>query len=108
MRLYLGIPAILVALLIAASGIAALTRGWVLPTNRKHVRRPQPYGWGQLVVAVSLCCQVAFGLMTKDLGTRQWGTLVGSVFMVAGILVIAVGQRTAGRRQRRNEQRSGQ
>ncbi|MEI5034941.1 hypothetical protein RB201_26525 [Streptomyces sp. S1A(2023)] len=108
MRLHLGIPAILVALLIAASGIAALARGWVLPTNRKHVRRPQLYGWGQLVVAFALCCQVTFGLMTKDLDTRQWGTLIGSVFMVAGILVIAVSQYTAGRRQRRNQQRSGQ
>lgn len=104
MRLYLGIPAILVALLIAASGIAALTRGWVLPTNRKHVTRPQLYGWGQLVVAIALCCQAAFGLMTNDLGTRQWGTLVGSVLMVTGILVTAVSQRTTGHRQRRSAQ----
>ncbi|MDG9720684.1 hypothetical protein [Streptomyces sp. DH24] len=99
MRLYLGVPVILLALLIAASGMAAVTRGWVLPTNRKPIRRPQLYGWGQLVMAIALCCQAVFGLMTSDLDTRQWGTLTGSVLMVTGILVIAVSQRTTGHRQ---------
>ncbi|MFD8276325.1 hypothetical protein [Streptomyces flaveolus] len=37
--------------------------------------------------------------MTDDLGARQWGTLTGSLLMVTGIVVIAVSQRTAGRRQ---------
>ncbi|MGA5606138.1 hypothetical protein ACPCUF_34860 [Streptomyces griseoincarnatus] len=104
MRLYLGISVILLAVLIAASAIAALTRGWVLPTNRKHVIRPQFYGWGQLVIAIALCCQAAFGLMTNDLDTRQWGTLTGSVLMVTGILVIAVSRRATGHRQRRSAQ----
>lgn len=99
MRLYLGIPVVLLALLIAASGTAAITRGWVLPTNRKHVSRPKLYGWGQLVIAIALCCQAVFGLMTNDLDTRQWGTLTGSVLMVTGIVVLAVSQRTAGRQQ---------
>ncbi|MER5215443.1 hypothetical protein ABT063_34110 [Streptomyces sp. NPDC002838] len=99
MRLYLGIPVVLLALLIAASSVAAITRGWVLPTNRKPVRRPQLYGWGQLVIAVALCCQAVFGLMTNDLDARQWGTLTGSVLMVTGIVVIAVSQRTAGQQQ---------
>lgn len=40
MRLYLGIPVVLLALLIAASAIAAITRGWALPKNRKPIRRP--------------------------------------------------------------------
>ncbi|NUV67071.1 hypothetical protein G6W57_08110 [Streptomyces sp. CAI-121] len=104
MRLYLGISVILLALLIAASGVAALTRGWVLPTGRKHVIRPRLYGWGQLVIAVALCCQVTFGLMTSGIGSRQWGTLTGSVLMVTGVLVIAMSQRAAGRRQRRSAQ----
>jgi protein-S-isoprenylcysteine O-methyltransferase Ste14 len=100
MRLCLGISVVLLALLIAASAIAAITRGWVLPTNRKPIRRPQLYGWGQLIIAIALCCQGVFGLMTDDLDTRQWGTLTGSVLMVTGIIVIAVSQRTAGHRQR--------
>ncbi|WP_432077194.1 hypothetical protein [Streptomyces wuyuanensis] len=71
----------------------------MLTTNRKHIRRPQVYGWGQLVIAIALCCQALFGLMTDDLDTRQWGTLTGSVLMVIGIIVIAVSQRTPGHRQ---------
>ncbi|NEC23876.1 hypothetical protein [Streptomyces parvus] len=104
MRLYLGISVILLALLIAASGVAALTRGWVLPTGRKHVTRPRLYGWGQLVVAVALCCQVTFGLMTIGFASRQWGTLTGSALMVTGVLVIAMSQRAAGHRERRSAQ----
>ncbi|MFG3552564.1 hypothetical protein [Streptomyces sp. NPDC047725] len=99
MRLYLGILVVVLASLIAASGVAAMTRGWVLPTNRKPVRRPQLYGWGQLAVAIALCCQAVFGLMVNDLYTRLWGTLTGSILMVTGILVIGVSQRTAGRQQ---------
>ncbi|GJF25431.1 hypothetical protein [Streptomyces sp. HO565] len=99
MRLYLGTAVVVLALLIAASGVAAMTRGWVLPTNRKRIGRVQLYGWGQLVMAVALCCQAVFGLMTDDLGARQWGTLTGSLLMVTGIVVIALSQRTAGRRQ---------
>ncbi|WP_433543816.1 hypothetical protein ACQPZG_00920 (plasmid) [Streptomyces sp. CA-294286] len=100
MRLYLGTAVIALALLVAASGTAAVTRGWVLPWNRRHVRRPQPYGWGQLLIALALCCQAVFGLMTPHLGTRQWGTSTGSVLMVTGILVIAASRRTVGHRQR--------
>ncbi|MBD0843580.1 hypothetical protein [Streptomyces sp. TRM68416] len=96
MRLYLGIPVVVPALLIAASGAAAVTRGRVLPTNRKHIRRPRVYGWGQLVMAIALCCQALFGLMADDLDIRQWGTLTGSALMVTGIIVIAVSQRTPG------------
>ncbi|MGV9697923.1 hypothetical protein ACWDTR_19475 [Streptomyces sp. NPDC003470] len=36
--------------------------------------------------------------MTDNLDARQWGILTGSLLMVAGIVVIGVGRRTAGRR----------
>ncbi len=103
-RLYLGVSVILLALLFAASGVAALTRGWVLPTSRKHVTRPRLYGWGQVAIAIALCCQATFGLMAIGFGSRQWGTLAGSVLMVTGVLVIAMSHRSAGRRQRRTAQ----
>ncbi|MFF8382169.1 hypothetical protein [Streptomyces kanasensis] len=96
MRLYLGIPVVLLGLLTAASGMAAITRGWALPTNRKSVHRPQLYGWGQLMMATALGWQAVFGLLIDDLGTRHWGTLTGSLLMVTGIIVIAVSHRTAG------------
>jgi len=89
---------VVLALLIAASGVAAMTRGWVLPTHRRPVRRTRLYGCGQLVVAVALSCQAVFGLMTDNLDARRWGTLTGSLLMVAGIVVIGVSRRSAGRR----------
>ncbi|MEU3449445.1 hypothetical protein AB0H29_19860 [Streptomyces thermolilacinus] len=97
MRVYLGMAVVALALLIAASGVAAITRGWVLPVNRETVRRPRLYGWAQLVVAAALCCQVVFGLMADDVVVRQWGTMAGSALLVAGVVLIALNQRAAGR-----------
>ncbi|MEF9905202.1 hypothetical protein [Streptomyces sp. P9-A2] len=99
MRLYLAIPSVVVALLFAALGMAAITRGWVLPMNRRHVRHVRLYGWGQLVAAVGLCCQVVFGLVINGIGIRQWGTITGSVLMVTGLIVMVMGQLLGGKRQ---------
>ncbi|MEU7278494.1 hypothetical protein AB0A69_06850 [Streptomyces sp. NPDC045431] len=96
---YLAIPLVLLALLIAASGVAAVTHGWVLPTNRKAVHRPRLYGWGQLTVALALCCHTLVGLVITELGTRQWGTLTGSALLLTGLMVMMVSQRQLGRRQ---------
>ncbi|CAL9539606.1 MULTISPECIES: hypothetical protein [unclassified Streptomyces] len=98
MGFYLGIPVVLLAVLLAASGVAAITRGWVLPWTRKAVRRTRLHGWAQLAMAAALCCQVGFGLMVGDLGARQAGTLGGSVLMLAGILLMAASQRAPGGR----------
>ncbi|CCK31807.1 putative secreted protein [Streptomyces davaonensis JCM 4913] len=96
MELYLAIPLAVVALLVAASGVAALTHGWVLPMNRRHVRAPRIYGWGQLVVAFALCWQLVFALVIGHSDARPVGTLIGSVILVAGILVMMVGQLAGG------------
>lgn len=99
MKLFLAIPLVLLALLFAASGVAAVARGWVLPMNRRHVRNPRLYGWGQLVGGFALCWQVVFGLIINDSGTREWGTLFGGVVLVVGLIVMMVGQLTGGSRQ---------
>ncbi|MGW5372739.1 hypothetical protein ACWER6_28550 [Streptomyces sp. NPDC004009] len=90
-------PLVLIVLLIAASGLAAVTRGWVLPMNRRHVRAPRLYGWGQLVVAFALCWQLVSGLMISDSDARPLGTLIGAVMLLAGIVVMLVGQLAGGR-----------
>ncbi|MEU9421180.1 hypothetical protein [Streptomyces sp. NPDC048272] len=100
MKLYLAAPLVLIALLIAASGVAAVTRGWVLPMNRRHVRSPRLYGLGQLVSAFALCWQVVFGLVISDAGTRHWGTLTGGAILVAGLMVMLAGQLAGGSRAR--------
>ncbi|MGW1711012.1 hypothetical protein ACWCP8_37535 [Streptomyces sp. NPDC002206] len=99
MKLYVAIPVVLLALLIAASGIAAMTRGWVLPTNRRPVHRPRLYGWGQLVAAFALCWQQVFFWMLSDPGTRQWGALSGGALLLTGLILMMVSHRVGGGRQ---------
>ncbi|MBB1247255.1 hypothetical protein GL263_27470 [Streptomyces durbertensis] len=93
MNLYLAIPVLLMASLIAASGIAAITRGWVLPWNRRTVRRPRLHGIGQSVIAVSLCWHLAFGLLRDGSNASEWGVLTGSALLVAGALVMLASTR---------------
>ncbi|MEU5594790.1 hypothetical protein [Streptomyces sp. NPDC020298] len=98
MKLYLALPLVLLALLIAASGVAAVISGWVLPMNRRHVRAPRIYGWGQLMVAFALCRQLVFGLGISDSGARPSGTLIGAAILLAGLIVMMVGQLAGGNR----------
>ncbi|WP_411105215.1 hypothetical protein [Streptomyces sp. cmx-4-9] len=99
MKLYFAAPLVLIALLLAASGVAAVMRGWVLPRNRRHIRSPRLYGSGQLVSAFALCWQVVFGLVISDAGTRHWGTLTGGAILVTGLMVMLVGQLARGSRE---------
>ncbi|MGI5138560.1 hypothetical protein [Streptomyces sp. CA-106110] len=78
--LYLAMSSALVALFIAASGVAAVTRGWVLPVNRSRVRRIRLYGWGQLLIAFALCWHVVFGLVISGPGIREWGACPAACF----------------------------
>ncbi|MFG2879384.1 hypothetical protein ACGFYU_31000 [Streptomyces sp. NPDC048337] len=100
MMFYLALPIVLVAMLVAASGVAAIARGWVLPMNRRHIRSPRLYGWGQLAVAFALFWQVVFGLVISDSRTRQWGAMTGAGILVAGLIVMMAGQFASGNRER--------
>ncbi|MFJ1969242.1 hypothetical protein ACIO93_11295 [Streptomyces sp. NPDC087903] len=100
MKLYLAVPLGLLALLVAASGVAAITRGWVLPMSRRHVRAPRIHGWGQLVVAFALCWQLMCGLVINDPGAQASGTLIGSAILLTGIVIMMVGQLAGGGRKR--------
>ncbi|MFE3902475.1 hypothetical protein ACFXPY_19665 [Streptomyces sp. NPDC059153] len=99
MKLYVVIPVVLMALLFAASGVAGITRGWVLPTNRRPVHHPRLYGWGQLMAAFALCSQQVFFWVPSDPDTRQWGALSGSALLLTGLIVMVVSYRTGGNRQ---------
>ncbi|MGX1673092.1 hypothetical protein [Streptomyces sp. NPDC055400] len=98
MTLYIAVPLVLLALFYAATGVAAVTRGWMLPMNRRRVHAPRVYGWGQLMVAFALCWQAAFGLSASD--TLPSAPLIGSAILVAGLIVMMVGQRAGGKRKR--------
>ncbi|MEU1540982.1 hypothetical protein ABZ461_23260 [Actinacidiphila glaucinigra] len=99
MKLYLGTALVLLASLVAVSGVAAITRGWVLPWNRRNVSRRRLYGWGQLVLAFALYWQALFGLVLSDPDARAWGTLTGSVILLAGIIVMGLAQFMSSSRQ---------
>jgi drug/metabolite transporter superfamily protein YnfA len=98
--LYIAVPLVLLALFYAATGVAAVTRGWMLPMNRRRVHAPRVYGWGQLMVAFALCWQTAFGLLIGDSDTLPSAPLIGSAILVAGFIVMMVGQRAGGTRKR--------
>ncbi|MFF7967900.1 hypothetical protein ACFZC3_21430 [Streptomyces sp. NPDC007903] len=100
MKLYVAVPLVLLALLIAASGVAAVAGGWVLPVNRRRVRAPRIHGWGQLVVAFALCWQLVFGLMIGDSEVRPSGTLIGATILLGGVIVMMVSQLAGGNRKR--------
>ncbi|MFJ6573751.1 hypothetical protein ACIQNU_40780 [Streptomyces sp. NPDC091292] len=93
MKYYIILPCLLAAALLAASGVAHVTHGWVLPRNRRTIHRPRIHGWGQLIAAFALFCQVFFGLMISDIDIRQWGTLSGSALLLTGLVVMMIGQR---------------
>ncbi|WP_415940336.1 hypothetical protein [Streptomyces sp. 039-1] len=90
---YLTVPLGLLALLVAVSGVAAISRGWVLPTHRRHVRTTAIYGWGQLVLALGLLWQLIYlSISSPDL--RPLGALIGTTIILAGILVMLISQFT--------------
>lgn len=60
--------------------------------NRRHIRAPRIYRWGRLVMAFALCWQLAFGLMVSDSGVRLTGALIGGTILLAGLIVMIVGQ----------------
>jgi hypothetical protein len=67
--------------------------------NRRHVRAPRIYGWGQLVVAFALCWQLVFGLMISHSDARTSGTLIGAAILLVGLIVMMRGQLTGGSRK---------
>ncbi|WP_259407560.1 hypothetical protein [Streptomyces akebiae] len=67
--------------------------------NRRHIRAPRIYGWGQLVVAFTLCWQLAFGLMVSHSGVRPTGTLTGGAILLAGVIVMMVGRLGGGKQK---------
>ncbi|MGW3512330.1 hypothetical protein [Streptomyces sp. NPDC000994] len=91
---YLVIPAVLLALFFAASGVAAVARGWVLPMYRGRVRRVRLFGWGQLMAAVAACGYTVFGVLEiGNPGVRSLGILSASGLLLAGGTVMRVSQR---------------
>ncbi|MEV0692236.1 hypothetical protein [Streptomyces sp. NPDC050388] len=100
MDLYFAVFYGLAALLVSASGVAAVTRGWVLPRYRPRVRRVRLFGWGQLVIGFAYCWLVVFGRLAIDNpGVRAWVTLSGIALLLAGVILVLASQRAGRKRQ---------
>lgn len=56
--------------------------------NRRHVRAPRIYGWGQLVVTIALSWQLGVGLVISHSDARPPGTLIGAAILLAGLIVM--------------------
>ncbi|MFB7110232.1 hypothetical protein [Streptomyces sp. NPDC056291] len=107
MKVYMAIAGVLIALLIAASGVAGITRGWVPPMNRRPVHRPRLYGWGQLVCAFGILGNGVFWLVLTDPDIRPWGALFSNMLGLTGIILMMMGRYRSRNRQGRGTVSSG-
>ncbi|MFJ8041948.1 hypothetical protein ACIRBX_15755 [Kitasatospora sp. NPDC096147] len=93
LRVWLAVPVLAMAVFLLASGVATLARGWMLPLNRRYVRRPRLHGWAQVVAALALGWQVLFGLLVADFGFRSTLVGLGSVLLAAAFGMMGLSQR---------------
>ncbi|MFB0629125.1 hypothetical protein [Streptomyces sp. AB3(2024)] len=90
--LYVAIPIGVMALLLAASGVATLSRGWLLPWQRRYIVRPRLLGWAQLLVAAALGVQLT-GLLVVDPVYRPVVTMPGCAALLFGLVLTTRAQR---------------
>ncbi|MEV7523483.1 hypothetical protein [Streptomyces sp. NPDC091371] len=89
---YFFIPMAVVALLLAVAGTAALTSGWLLPRQRKHIVRTRLFGWAQLLIAAALGVQSA-GLLPAGSSYQSLFIMPGAVGLLFGLVLITRAQR---------------
>ncbi|MFI6875119.1 hypothetical protein ACIBL6_16950 [Streptomyces sp. NPDC050400] len=97
----------LLGILAIASGIVTLRTGWVLPTARGHVARPQLHGIGTLFIGSNLVLQslAHFGALPDvSWEVRFFG---GNALLFGGFLLIALSQLLPLRRGRGRVDPSG-
>ncbi|MFD8058806.1 hypothetical protein ACFXA0_26420 [Streptomyces cyaneofuscatus] len=84
--------ALLLGMLLIAMGTLTLGTGWIVPTARRHVTRPQLHGCGALLMGASLVLQslLYFGaLPSVSWETRFYG---GNALLLGGMLLLLVSQ----------------
>lgn len=91
---------LLLGLLLIAMGTATLRTGWIVPTARRHVTRPQLHGLGTLLMGTSLVLQslMYFGaLPSPSWEARFYG---GNALLLGGMLLLILSQTLPPRRRR--------
>lgn len=79
-------------LLAIAFGIATLRTGWILPTARRHVTRPELHGLGALLTGVSALGQGLFYFRILPSVSWEVRFFGGNAFLFAGLLLITLSQ----------------
>ena len=79
-------------LLAIASGIVTLRTGWILPTARRHVTRPQLHGLGALLTGASVVLQGLFYFRVLPSVSWEARFFTGNALLLAGLLLIALSQ----------------
>ncbi|MFJ9523187.1 hypothetical protein ACIRPK_33705 [Kitasatospora sp. NPDC101801] len=93
MKLYIAIPVLAFSLFFLVTGLAAVIRGWLLPTSRRHVHNPRLHGWGQLLMALALTWQVLIRLAGGDTGPLPRGLITGGGLQLTGLILLFISQR---------------
>ncbi|MCF3183507.1 hypothetical protein IPZ70_26715 [Streptomyces polychromogenes] len=91
-ELFVAVPMGAMALLLAASGAAVLSRGWMLPWQRPRVLRPRLLGWAQLAAAAGLGMQLV-GLLAVGPSYRPVVAGPGAVVLLLGLALVVRSQR---------------
>lgn len=94
-------------LLAIALGIVTLRTGWILPTARRHVTRPQLHGLGALLTGTSVVLQGFFYFRVLPSVSWEARFFVGNTLLFAGLLLIALSQLLPLRRSRDHTDPSG-
>ncbi|MEV7282365.1 hypothetical protein [Streptomyces sp. NPDC093111] len=87
----IAIATIVLGIAFLAGGIAAIRTGWLLPLQRRHVRRPELFGWAQIVMATAFFVQGG-SLLLGDAGVRMGGSTIGMGLLFIGLLASVVAQ----------------
>ncbi|GAA1009849.1 hypothetical protein STXM2123_1838 [Streptomyces sp. F-3] len=93
MDLWIAAPLVLLALLNAALGVAAVARGWLLPSFRSRVHQVRLHGWGHLMAAGGLFCHAVPGLLESGSGIRSLSALSGSGLLLGGVIAMGISRR---------------
>ncbi|WP_240658246.1 hypothetical protein [Streptomyces populi] len=89
--LFLGLLAI-------ALGFVTLRTGWILPTARRHVTKPQLHGLGGMFTGSSVVLQGLFYFRVLPSVSWEARFFLGNALLFTGLLLIVLSQLLSSRR----------
>ncbi|MFF8837431.1 hypothetical protein [Streptomyces sp. NPDC015130] len=84
--------AVFLGLVVVALGIVTLRTGWVVPTARRRVARPELHGLGALLVGTSVVLQGLFFFPVLPGVSWEARFFGGNALLLTGLLLLALSQ----------------